>query len=119
MGSPLSVVSSRSQRPDAPHATFRYVVDRLGVYDRGQAWQLKYVRKVIAERDFPAPLPTLRGEQLTDAVVPSSTWVKSHVDAWFDDLLPPRLALVIDRAEDARIAAALDARAAQLGGAAA
>lgn len=95
-----------------------YCTRRLGTYDRCIQYQLKHLQGLVDDHDFPPPLPHLRGKQWVTRVTPSSTWTRAHVDAWFDDRLPPKLALVIDNAELEAAAAALDANAAALAGAA-
>jgi hypothetical protein len=94
-----------------------YIATRAGVSHRSQGWILNYVRLLVKNEGFPAPLPTFRlvtGERVP-GIVPASRWLRGAVDAWFDGYLPP---IAANPAFDSRLAQrhadALDQRAAEL-----
>lgn len=90
------------------------ITRRMGVDRRSRPWQVRYLTRLIAERGFPKPLPTMYGAAVTDEIKPTwSRWVREAVDAWFDGQLPPSALAAISAAEraevDAKIAGRLEA----------
>lgn len=97
-----------------------YIATRAGVSGRSDNWILSYVRMLVANDDFPAPLPNYDlGGKKKDGILFSSRWLRAAVDAWFDGFLPPRLAAVADDRQLERDADILDQRADALAGVAA
>lgn len=97
-----------------------YIATRAGVSHRSPGWLLNYVRMLIANERFPAPLPYfgLNGSRRTGITL-HSRWLRLAVDSWFDGFLPPQLVSVAEDRQAARDAQLLDARAGQLSGASA
>lgn len=92
-----------------------YIATRAGIADRSDNWVLNYARMLVANNHFPAPLPYygLSGKT-RDGIHFGSRWIRAAVDAWFDGLMPPHLALVANDTATARDAHLLDQRAGQL-----
>lgn len=109
------------------HATYGVgdLMRRLGQEYRGTrprtlTWQLNYLRDLIANADFPTPLPLRIRERgsgtirLTDQVQRASRWQRRAVDQWFDDQLPPGAAAA-DTAERRAGETIMDERALAIG----
>jgi len=107
-------MASRSFVADDPAnrtCTFGYVQAQLGQNALSQRRMLEYLRALIADHGFPAPLPTIiKGGKLTKDPHPSSKWLRTAVHAWLDGYIPPDCAATID--DQAFAAAALDMDAA-------
>jgi hypothetical protein len=97
-----------------------YIATRAGVSDKSGNWVLNYVRLLIANEDFPKPLPYfgLNAKRRT-GIHAHSRWNRVAVDAWFDGFLPPQLVSVAEDRRTANDAHILDQRAGELAGAAA
>lgn len=109
------------QRPDQQGGvSLWYIATRAGVSDKSGNWVLNYVRLLIANENFPKPLPYfgLNAER-RQGVGLHNRWSRLAVDCWFDGFLPPQLVSVADDRNTARDALVLDARAHELAGAAA
>ena len=64
---------------------------RLGVEARHKdAWAIRYIQALVDEHGFPAPIPAMIGERLTNKVVARSKWRIEPVDQWFEDQMPDR-----------------------------
>jgi len=101
---------------DAPTCTLSYIKRQLGRGDFGDRRMCTYVRALIQQEGFPPPLPCmLRGGTLTREVTPKSRWIRSAVDAWIEDFLPPANAAAVDRLAQAAAASEMDSMAANLG----
>lgn len=95
------------------------IARRLGVDRRSRPWQVRYVAKLIEERGFPKPLPTMLGDAVTEDIKPTwSRWIREAVDAWFDGQLPPSAVAALTAAETAEVDAKIAGRLAQMGTAA-
>lgn len=100
------------------------IVRRLGQEQHGSrvrsiAWQLAYIRDLIAQARFPQPLPLPVRDRATGTrslsadVHRGSRWPRALVDQWFEDLLPPGTGG--DPIEQRAGEAIMDERARQLG----
>lgn len=100
------------------------IVRRLGQEQHGTrarsiAWQLAYIRDLIAQARFPQPLPLPVRDRATGTrslsadVHRGSRWPRALVDQWFEDLLPPGTGG--DPIEQRAGEAIMDERARQLG----
>lgn len=100
------------------------IVRRLGQEQHGTrarsiAWQLAYIRDLIAQARFPQPLPLPVRDRATGTRILSadvhrgSRWPRALVDQWFEDLLPPGTGG--DPTEQRVGEAIMDERARQLG----
>ncbi|QUM73321.1 hypothetical protein [Sphingopyxis granuli] len=93
--------------------------EQSGTRPRSLAWQLAYIRDLIAQARFPQPLPLPVRDRATGTrslsadVHRASRWPRALVDQWFDDLLPPGTSG--DAAEQRAGEAIMDERARQLG----
>lgn len=116
--SPISVASAAftgTSTDDQPSCTLWYIRRQLGRGDYGDRRMVSYVCKLISAEGFPPPLPSLVKRQLTREVNAHSRWIKSAVDAWILDFLPPANAAAVDRVAMAAAAAAMDRAAEGLG----
>jgi hypothetical protein len=86
--------------PAAPTYGLGDLMRRLGQVEhrgraRSTAWQIDYLRGLIADCSFPAPLPLrirdrdTRATRMTTDVQRASRWLRAAVDQWFEDQLPP------------------------------
>lgn len=75
------------------------IAGRLGQAHRRPAYLCRTIDALIAERDFPAPFPLLKGGELSTAAHTDSKWARAAVDAWFDNNLPPAARAAVDLAE--------------------
>lgn len=100
---------------DEPTCTLWYIQNRLGRSDYGERRMVTYVTLLIREHDFPPPLPTLRRGILTRDVVARSRWIRTAVDAWLEDFLPPANAEALDKAARRAAADDMDEAARNLG----
>jgi hypothetical protein len=74
-----------------------YIATRAGVSDKSGNWILNYVRLLVANEDFPKPLPYYGlNEKKRQGLTLHSRWNRVAVDAWFDGFLPPRLVAVAE-----------------------
>lgn len=93
-----------------------YIATRAGVSDRSANWLLNYVRLLIANEHFPAPLPYYGlNEKRRRGINNHSRWNRVAVDAWFDGFLPPHLVTVVEDRRAEIEAHLLDQRAGALG----
>lgn len=95
--------------PQPQTVTIWYIAHRLG---RGtdsedgriractERWLVNRVRQLVEHAGFPPPVaPRIVADALLDgasAVTKFAMWHRAGVDQWFDDRLPPALALVVD-----------------------
>lgn len=95
-----------------------YIATRAGIADRSDAWVLNYARMLVANNNFPAPLPyySFTGKA-REGIHFGSRWLRAAVDAWFDGLMPPHLCVIANDAAIARDGLKLDQRANALCGA--
>jgi len=100
---------------DAPTCTLSYIKRQLGRGDFGDRRMCTYVRALMQHEGFPPPLPCLVKRELTREVTPKSRWIRSAVDAWIEDFLPPANAAAVDRIAQLQAADDMDAAAANLG----
>jgi hypothetical protein len=97
-----------------------YIATRAGFSDRSGNWVVNYVRLLIANEDFPKPLPYFGlNAKRRAGVTLHSRWLREAVDAWFGGFLPPQLVSVANDRNVMRDAHVLDGRAAELAGVAA
>lgn len=97
--------------PAARTCTIWYIRRELGRADYGDGRLVTYVRALVASRGFPPPLPHEKRGHLVEEVTVNSRWLRSAVDAWLDDFLPPEAAASVDRAQRAAAADEMDAAA--------
>lgn len=97
-----------------------YIATRAGISDRSDQWVLNYIRELIAQENFPAPLPYfgLNAKRRVGINI-HSRWIRPAVDAWFEGMLPPNLVAAVADRQAANDAVKLDERAGELAGAAA
>ncbi len=113
-------MASRAHRlpPDDPGATtvnLWFIRRELGQEGYSDRRTVTYVTKLIAEHDFPPPLPAMRkGNVLTSDVTINSTWPRAAVESWIESWLPPGAAAAIDKKAQAAAAAEIDANAGNL-----
>ena len=100
---------------DEPTCTLWHIRKQLGRQDYGDKRMVTYVCKLISTEGFPPPLPSMIKRRLSREVGPNSRWIKSAVDAWILDFLPPANAAAVDRVAMAAAAAEMDRAATQLG----
>lgn len=103
-----------------------YIGNRLGrdrasedgtVPAASERWLIGRIRQFITKAGFPPPIPGIRADELltgADAVNRMAMWEKAPVDAWFEGLLPPAVALAVDNDRTTAWADELDARAAAI-----
>lgn len=104
-----------ADEPAQPTCTFGYVQGLLGQNKLTPRRMAQYLTALIAQHDFPNPLPALvKGGTLTTGVHPRSTWIRAAVHAWLDGTLPPPIAATLDQQAFASAAMDMDARAANL-----
>lgn len=86
--------------------TLHSIARLLGVPARSERWKARYIKQLIDDENFPAPLPMLVDDGLTREISPRrSRWLAEPVCAWFAGHMPPH---AVANAEDA---AALEAAA--------
>lgn len=111
-------MASRSfiaEDPEARTCNFGYVQKQLGRDGLSQPRMVQYLRRLIADHGFPAPLPTIvKGGKTTKDVHPSSRWIRAAVIAWFDGYIPPDCAATIDDKAYAAAALSMDTAATNL-----
>lgn len=100
---------------DEPTCTLWYIRRQLGRGDYGDRRMVTYVAKLITAEGFPPPLPSMVKRNLSRQVTVGSRWIKSAVDAWILDFLPPANAAAVDRVAMAAAAAEMDRAATSLG----
>jgi hypothetical protein len=86
----------------------------LGRGTYGMRRLVRYVELLIAECDFPPPLPEMVKDRLELGVTEHSVWRRAPVEAWIEDLLPPANAAALDAREAAAAAEDMDAAAGNL-----
>jgi len=106
---------SHPQRVEALTCGVGDIAARLGEPTRPARWQARLIAMLIADQDFPQPLPLMIGRRLITDAHPRSKWSRVAVDQWFDDRIAPDTAARIDRAAQAAAAGDMDARADALG----
>ena len=96
--------------------TIWWIRQALGRTDCSDARFVAYAQELVDGCGFPPPFPSkLKGQPLTRAVTAHSSFRRDAVQAWLDDYLPPACAARLDGEAMHAAAAALDARAANLG----
>ncbi|WP_310532536.1 hypothetical protein [Novosphingobium sp.] len=103
-------------QPDPePTCTLPWVRLQLGAQELTSGRLVRYVGLLIAERGFPPPLPNFSQRTgLSDEVTKDSRWIRSAVEAWLLDFLPPANAGAVDAAAMKAAAAEMDAAAGNL-----
>lgn len=94
--------------------TIWWIRARLGRRAYGDRRLVRFVALLIADEGFPPPLPALRGQRLDKSVTTASVWIRSAVEAWLADWLPPASAAALDAAACRQAAAEMDEAAATL-----
>lgn len=112
---PSQISAAIASAEEEPTYTLWQIRRQLGRGDYGDRRMVTYVAKLISTQGFPPPLPSLVKRNLTREVTPNSRWIKSAVDAWILDFLPPTNAAAVDRVAMAAAAAEMDRAAGQLG----
>lgn len=90
------------------------IVRRLGRDHYGPGRRVTYVTKLVDERGFPAPYPSMIKGALVSGVTRDSRWPRAAVETWFDNFLPPEAHAALDAAAMAAAAADMDDRAGNL-----
>lgn len=114
----VSEISSLPVR-QAPAITYNLstISARLGTSFASEKWQVGLLTKLIENRGFPKPLPTMRGADIIDHILPRrSRWRRDLVDAWFDGQAEPDALDAVALQEQRAAAARMDAAAAALSG---
>lgn len=94
-----------------PPYSFAHICHRLGIAHRNRAWQVKHVRHIIQNGDFPEPLP-LRIWRTVNMV-----WDRRAIDHWFDQRAGMAATAAARQSETRAAAVLLDQRADHLSGA--
>jgi hypothetical protein len=98
--------------PTEPTWSLSAIARLLGVHMRSAKWQARYVEQLIANAQFPRPLPTMRGEQLVQGILPRwSRWMPAAVTAWLGDQIPADAVEAMETAAATEAADRLDAAA--------
>jgi hypothetical protein len=94
---------------DPPTCNLTWICRQLG-HDGGEASQIRYAEALIALHGFPHPLPHLaHGGTVSRSIHPTrSQWLRTGVEAWLADYLPPAGAAAIDAAAARDAAADMD-----------
>lgn len=96
--------------------TLWWIRKALGRTDHSVARFVAYVQDLVDQCGFPPPFPSkLKGQGLTRAVTPKSTFRRDAVQAWIDDFPPPARAARLDAEALREAAEDLDPRTAALG----
>lgn len=100
---------------DPPTCNLQWICKHLG-HDSSEAGQVTYVRGLIHGWGFPKPLPHLaHGGKVSNDIHPTrSQWIRTAVEAWLADFLPPAGAAALDAAAQRAAAADMDANAMKL-----
>lgn len=101
----------------APTCSILWIKRVLGHRRSGDATLIRFVNLLIEEQGFPRPLPHYKhGGGLETGVAMKSEWLRAAVESWLEDnFLPPSAAAMLERADEAEAAAAMDAAACNLG----
>lgn len=99
---------------DEHSCTLWYIRRRLGRLDYGADRMVTLVTGLIGQHGFPPPLPYLRAKELVQDVSDKASWIRSAVDQWLFDFLPPEAGAALDAAARRQAADEMDARAANL-----
>jgi hypothetical protein len=96
--------------------TIWYIRRRLGIQHFKDKRSVDYVTKLVDQRGFPRPLPTMstRRAELTDAVTIKSRWLRPAVEQWLTDYLPRDAAEAVEEAKRAAAAEEMRERAGEL-----
>ncbi|KUR80930.1 hypothetical protein [Novosphingobium sp. FSW06-99] len=101
--------------PCATTCTLFYIRRELGQSAMSERRMIVYLRQLIAQHDFPRPLPLLlRDGTLTTQPHRRSAWIKSAVDAWLAGFIPPDCGATLDDQAHRAAAAEMDNAAAHL-----
>lgn len=101
---------------EEPTVTFHWIKSRFRQRTMSDARFARFLAGLIAEQDFPRPLPHPRhGGGIEYGVAYRSVWLKTGVEQWFENYLPPAAGAAIDAAARREAASAMDAAAARLG----
>lgn len=101
---------------DDPTVSIHYVQRNTGVARLKDKALIAYVEALIADHQFPPPLPCpVKGQGATRAVRIDSRWRRDAVDQWLDDQLPPATSAALDERAAADAAELMDERARLLG----
>lgn len=99
---------------DEHSCTLWYIRRRLGRLDYGAGRMVALVTGLIGQHGFPPPLPYLRANQLVQDVSDKASWIRTAVDQWLLDFLPPEASAALDAAARREAADTMDQRAASL-----
>lgn len=99
---------------DDHNCTIWYIRRRLGRLDYGIDRLTTLLKALIESHGFPPPLPYLRAGELTQDVSDKASWIRSVVDQWLLDFLPPEAGAALDAQARRQAADEMDARAANL-----
>lgn len=99
---------------DEHSCTLWYIRRRLGRLDYGADRMVTLVTGLIGQYSFPKPLPYLRANQLVQDVSDKASWIRTAVDQWLLDFLPPEASAALDAAARREAADTMDQRAASL-----
>lgn len=100
---------------DPPTCNLQWICKHLG-FKGAEASQIAYVDGLIDLEGFPRPLPHLaHGGGISKEIhATRSQWIRTAVEAWLADFLPPAGAAALDAAAQRDAAADMDARAGNL-----
>ena len=112
----LSAHPEEARRAVSKDETYNlwHVAALVGCKRFGKDRLLSYMRALIADHDFPRPLPAPVKKRAVAAVHPESQWRRVAVDHWLDGFLPPDCTAALDDRALAAAANDMDARAANL-----
>lgn len=99
---------------DEHSCTIWYIRRRLGRLDYGADRLATLIAGLIDQYGFPQPLPYLRAGALTQDVTDKASWIRTAVDQWLHDFLPPEAGAALDAAARREAADTMDQRAAGL-----
>lgn len=99
---------------DDHSCTIWYIRRRLGRRDYGIDRLTTLIRGLIDQYGFPPPLPYLRANTLTQDPSDKASWIRTVVDQWLLDFLPPEAGVALDAQARREAADEMDARAANL-----
>jgi len=94
---------------DPPTCNLQWICHQLG-HDGSDGAKITYVQGLIAQHGFPRPLPHLAhgGKVSLDIHATRSQWIRTAVEAWLADFLPPTATAALDAAAQRAAAADMD-----------
>lgn len=96
MGYALSAIADDLEKTTC---TARWIARALGVPKYGDRRLATYLQRLVDSQGFPEPLPSLRGQELTEDATADSRWIRAAVEAWFQDRLPPAVIAAMGTAD--------------------